>query len=75
MLDCQLSVQEMESRRRQGIYGKICRIAPRTGKETAHGTSLENAAHQKEEWVGKKSNYCSAGDFFIVIFDITPLKT
>lgn len=68
MLSCQLSVQEMESRRKQVIYGKTCRIASSTGKEITHGASLDNTSHQKEEWVGKITIIVMLGLFLFLVF-------
>lgn len=68
MWACQPSVQEMESRRTQEIYGKIWRNALRTGKETAHGASLDDTSHQKEERVSKFTIMVMPWLFLLLVF-------
>lgn len=68
MLSSQPSVQEVESRRRQVIYGKTCRIASSAGKKPTRGASLDNTSHQKEEWVGKITIIVMLGLFLFLVF-------
>lgn len=59
------SSQFCDGEQRRVIYGRVWRIALRTGKETTHGASLDNTS-QNEEWVDRIRNG-RGGVLFLVL--------
>lgn len=59
------SSQFCDGEQRRVIYGRVWRIALRTGKERTHGASLDSTS-QNEEWVDRIRNG-RGGVLFLVL--------